>query len=39
MGMLLLGLASGFMWLRTLNFVLVQQDLGQVITTLVSVSD
>jgi hypothetical protein len=28
---LLYGLSAGLMWLRTLNFVLVQQDLGQVL--------
>ncbi len=28
-GLLLFGLATGLMWLRTLSFVLVQQDLGQ----------
>ena len=28
-GLLLMGLATGLMWMRTLNFVLVQQDLGQ----------
>jgi hypothetical protein len=30
MPLLLYGMATGIMWLRTLNFVLVQQDLGQV---------
>ena len=29
-GLLLMGISTGLMWLRTLNFVLVQQDLGQV---------
>ena len=28
-GLLLFGLATCLMWLRTLSFVLVQQDLGQ----------
>ena len=29
--LLLFGLATGLMWLRTLSFVLVQKDLGQVL--------